>query len=86
MDEHLMTAELEEAEDSDDSLIVSYKETFSYFDKNGNGCITTRELPALLRSLGKEYSSETLDECLASCNLPGNGDIPFAEFLKIMKK
>ncbi len=43
--------------------IAEFKEAFSLFDKDGDGCITTKELGTVMRSLGQNPTEAELQVC-----------------------
>ena len=44
--------------------IAEFKETFSMFDKNGDGTITIKELGTVLKSLDQNLSDQELAEMI----------------------
>ncbi|XP_073303515.1 calmodulin-1-like [Primulina huaijiensis] len=66
--------------------IVEFKEAFSLFDKDGDGCITIEELATVIRSLDQNPSEEELQDMINEVDSDGNGTIEFAEFLTLMAK
>lgn len=66
--------------------INEFKEAFSLFDKDGDGCITTKELGTVMRSLGQNPTENELQDMITEVDADGNGTIDFAEFLKLMSK
>ena len=46
--------------------IAEFKEAFSLFDKDGDGCITTKELGTVMRSLGQNPTEAELQVCPAA--------------------
>ncbi|KAI3459435.1 hypothetical protein Pfo_016098 [Paulownia fortunei] len=66
--------------------IVEFKEAFSLFDKDGDGCITIEELATVIRSLDQNPTEEELQDMINEVDSDGNGTIEFAEFLNLMAK
>lgn len=67
-----------------DKQIADFKETFSMFDKNGDGTITTAEFGTVMRSLGQDPTEEYLQATIAKVDANGNGSMEFEEFLELM--
>uniref|UniRef100_A0A0D9Y176 EF-hand domain-containing protein n=1 Tax=Leersia perrieri TaxID=77586 RepID=A0A0D9Y176_9ORYZ len=66
--------------------ISELREAFSFFDKDGDGCITLEELDTVVRSLGQNPTREELAEMIRDVDADGNGTIEFAEFLALMAR
>ena len=47
-----------------DQQIEEYKETFLMFDKDGDGTVSTKELGAVLRSLGSNPTPEEIEDMI----------------------
>lgn len=47
-----------------DAELESFKETFMMFDKDGDGTVSTKELGAVMRSLGNNPTIEELEELI----------------------
>ncbi|KAK2555050.1 Calmodulin [Acropora cervicornis] len=67
------------------TVFVEYKDAFSLFDRDNNGIITTRELSAIMRSLGFNPTEEELQTMINNVDYDGNGVIDFPEFVKLME-
>lgn len=65
-----------EAEDQ----ISKFNDAFSLFDKDDNGCIATKDLGTVMRSLGQNPTKEELDRITND----GNGTVDFQEFFNLM--
>jgi len=66
--------------------IAEFKEAFSLFDKDGDGTINTRELGAVMRSLGQNPTEAELQDMINEVDADGNGTIDFPEFLTRMAR
>ena len=60
--------------------------TFSLFDKDGDGTITTKELGTVMRSLGQNPTEAELADMINEVDADGNGTIDFPEFLTMMAR
>jgi len=67
-----------------DEQIEEFRDAFSSFDKDGNGYITTKELAAILRSLGLNPTEHELCSIINEVDFDGNGKIDFPEFVNMM--
>lgn len=63
-----------------------YKEAFSLYDTHDKGYITTKELGALIRSLGQNPTESDLAEMINEVDSDKNGLLEFEEFIRIMAK
>lgn len=66
--------------------IAEFKEAFSLFDKDGDGCITTQELGTVMRSLGQNPTEAELQSMVNEIDKDGNGTVDFPEFLGMMSR
>lgn len=67
--------------------VSEFREAFSFFDKDGDGCITVEELATVMGSLqGQRPSADDLREMIRDADADGNGTIDFAEFLGLMAR
>ncbi|OEL35686.1 Calmodulin-related protein, partial [Dichanthelium oligosanthes] len=74
------------AEQLSEDQIAEFKEAFSLFDKDDNGCITTGELGTVMRSVGQNPTEAELQDMIAEVDADGNGTIDFPEFLGLMAR
>jgi calmodulin len=66
--------------------IAEFKEAFQIFDKDGNGCITTKELGTVMRSLGQNPTEEELKSMIDEVDCNKDGTVDFKEFLGLMAR
>ncbi|GFP96520.1 calmodulin [Phtheirospermum japonicum] len=66
--------------------IAEFKEAFSLFDKDGDGCITSKELGTVMRSLGQNPTEAELIDMIDEVDADRNGSIDFPEFLSLMAR
>lgn len=66
--------------------IGEFKEAFSLFDKDGDGCITSKELGTVMRSLGQNPTEAELQDMISEVDSDRNGMIDFPEFLVMMSR
>ena len=64
--------------------IVEFQKTFSLFDKDGDGTITTKELGTVMRSLNNLVTEAELADMIHKVGADGNGEIDFPEFLEMI--
>ncbi|CAL0302534.1 unnamed protein product [Lupinus luteus] len=64
--------------------ITEFREAFSLFDKDGNGCITTKELGTVIRTLRRNLTEAELKDMINEVDANGNVTIDFREFLNLM--
>jgi len=69
-----------------EAQIAEFKESFSLFDKDNDGTISTKELGGVMRSLGQNPSEKELQEMVNEVDADGNGTIDFPEFLTMMAR
>ncbi|KAL0214688.1 hypothetical protein P9112_006872 [Eukaryota sp. TZLM1-RC] len=74
------------AESLTEDQINEFKEAFALFDRDGDGCITTKELGTVMRSLGQNPSEAELADMINEVDADGNGTIDFPEFLTMMAR
>ncbi|XP_057483720.1 calmodulin-2/4-like [Actinidia eriantha] len=69
-----------------DDQIAEFKEAFILFDVDSIGCITTKGLGAVMRSLGQSPTEPELHDMINEVDADGNGTIDFPEFLNLMAR
>ncbi|XP_010027196.2 calmodulin-like protein 8 [Eucalyptus grandis] len=64
--------------------IDEFQEAFCLLDKDGDGCITMKELATAIKSLDQNPTEEELQSMINEVNSDGCGTIKFEEFLNLM--
>ena len=60
------------------------KDAFRFFDKNGDGFITAREIKQVMCEIGQDISEEQAEQMLAEVDKDGNGRITYQRFKSMM--
>lgn len=60
------------------------QEAFNFFDQDGDGTITAEELRLCMQKLGEELTEDEIKEMLKEADADGNGEIEYAEFVKLI--
>merc|ERR1719219_1413034 len=69
-----------------DEEFENYKKIFIMFDKDGDGTVSTKELGAVMRSLGTNPDPEELEAMVDEADADGSGSVDFGEFVEMMIK
>lgn len=65
-----------------EALLQEIRDTFEFFDKNGDGSISTEELGAVIKSLtGTAPPAEELQQMIREVDEDGDGSLDFDEFV-----
>lgn len=60
------------------------RKAFELFDKNKDGTINLHELGDVMKSLGRDPTTEELQDIIDNYDVDGNKVVDFEEFLKLM--
>ena len=52
-------------------FILDFKEAFAFYDKDGDGTITTKELATVMRSLGQNPTESELEDMINEADMDG---------------
>ncbi|KAF9350637.1 hypothetical protein BGX26_011222 [Mortierella sp. AD094] len=66
--------------------IASFKESFSAFDRNGDGAINAAELRSLLRIVGETLNKTSVVSTMEEFDTNNDQHIDFEEFLSLANK
>jgi len=66
--------------------IAEFKECFVLFDREGHGCIRTKQLGTAMRCLGQNPTESELADMINEVDCDGGGLIDFPEFLTFMAR
>ena len=69
-----------------DEQIAEFKKDFSVLDKDGDGLISTKELGAVMRSIGQSPTEAELQDIVSEVDSDGSGSVDFPEFLTMMAR
>ncbi|KAH8247873.1 hypothetical protein KR038_011317, partial [Drosophila bunnanda] len=72
--------------DLTEEQVSEFKDAFTQFDKDGSGKVSTRELGALMRTLGQNLSEPELQDLISESEANTTGEFDFDEFCSIMVK
>ena len=68
------------------SPTASYQQSFSLFDRDGDGCITGQELGDVMKSMGQHPTQSEVQDMINEHDADGNGTIEFPEFMAMMTR
>jgi len=63
-----------------------FLEAFSLFDRDGSGTITAIELQVIMKSLGRNPTSEEISRMIEDVDSDGSGEIDLPEFFELMTR
>lgn len=66
--------------------LEKFKQMFMMFDKDGDGTVSTKELGAVMRSIGLYPTEEELEEMIDEADRDDSGTVDFHEFVNLMAK
>ncbi|KAH6558449.1 hypothetical protein KP509_1Z063000 [Ceratopteris richardii] len=66
--------------------IQEFKEAFDLFDKKRDGCISSKDLGTVMRSLGQNPTEAELQDMTREADPSGKGTIDFNTFLPLMAR
>lgn len=75
---------VEEEEVSEEQMQDELREAFRFYDREGNGTITTDVLRELVKELDESLDEKQLDEIVAEMDNDGSGALDFDEFMEVM--
>ena len=80
------TASKFSAEQLTEEQIAEFKELFDFFDKDGDGKITTKEQGTVMRNSGQNPTEAEVQGKINEVDADGNGTVDFEEFLQMMAR
>eukprot|EP01015_Nassula_variabilis_P000838 TRINITY_DN10464_c0_g1_i3.p3 TRINITY_DN10464_c0_g1~~TRINITY_DN10464_c0_g1_i3.p3 ORF type:complete len:165 (-),score=55.12 TRINITY_DN10464_c0_g1_i3:85-579(-) len=69
-----------------EAKIAEIKEAFSFFDKDGDGIVSTNNMGLLVRSLNQNPTNDEIENMIKDADPENTGKMDFPEFLRIMEK
>ncbi|XP_052097729.1 calmodulin-A-like [Mytilus californianus] len=70
-----------QVEDLTPEEVAEFRETFKFFDKDGDGTISVNEIRTVMRSIGQNPTEADVEAILTRYDGDGNGKLDFNEFL-----
>jgi len=67
-----------------EEFVLRMVEAFCYFDKDNSGYLCGREMPDLLRALGRNPTCDELNTIMAEVDVDHNGKVDLREFVVMM--
>jgi len=67
-----------------EEFVLRMVEAFAYFDKDRNGYLCGKEMPDLLRALGRNPTRDELNTIMAEVDVDHNGKVDLREFIVMM--
>ncbi|KAI5480303.1 calmodulin [Pseudohyphozyma bogoriensis] len=92
-EEFLLRSRIDEGayDDAQDKLaieseaqLVEFRDAFALFDRDGDGTVTTKDIGAVMRSLGQNPTEEELDAMMDEVDRDKDGTFDFEEFVALM--
>ena len=68
-----------------DDLLIDVEDAFKFFDRNGEGKVSCKELKNLLVKNSKEYTEEEVDQLFKTLGLDADGYINIKQFINEWK-
>jgi len=67
-----------------EEFVLRMVEAFRYFDKDSSGYLCGKEMPDLLRALGRNPTCDELNTIMAEVDVDHNGKVDLREFIVMM--
>ena len=71
---------------SQEELEKDIRESFSLYDRDGNGSISLIELHEVLRNLGEKVTDDEINQIIRMADQDGDGEIDYDEFVELRRK
>lgn len=69
-----------------DKYIEELREAFALFDKDNDGCITSKELMTVMNGLRLQITEQEIADLINNVDVDGSGTVDFNEFLRMMSR
>uniref|UniRef100_A0A1B6C848 EF-hand domain-containing protein n=1 Tax=Clastoptera arizonana TaxID=38151 RepID=A0A1B6C848_9HEMI len=79
-----LAAKFMEEEEDEEAVKRELKQAFKFFDREGNGYITTEVFRDILEELDDDLDDEELDKMIEEIDADGSGTVDFDEFMAVM--
>ena len=71
---------------SQEEVEKDIRESFSLYDRDGNGSISLLELREVLRNLGEKVTDDEINQIIRMADQDGDGEIDYDEFVELRRK
>lgn len=72
--------------ESNDKYMEELREAFALFDKDNDGCITSKELMTVMNGLRLQITEQEIVDLINNVDVDGSGTVDFNEFLRMMSR
>lgn len=72
--------------ESDEKYMDELREAFALFDKDNDGCITSKELMTVMNGLRLQITEQEIVDLINNVDVDGSGTVDFNEFLRMMSR
>lgn len=66
--------------------VEELREAFALFDKDNDGCITSKELLTVMHGLRLQITEQEIADIINNVDVDGSGTVDFNEFLRMMSR
>jgi calmodulin len=73
-------------EEISDKYVDELREAFALFDKDNDGCITSKELFTVMNGLRLQITEQEIADIINNVDVDGSGTVDFNEFLRMMSR
>jgi calmodulin len=73
-------------EEFEDKYVEELREAFALFDKDNDGCITSKELHTVMHGLRLQITEQEIADIINNVDVDGSGTVDFNEFLRMMSR
>jgi calmodulin len=75
-----------DTDEKTDKYVEELREAFALFDKDNDGCITSKELHTVMNGLRLQITEQEIADIINNVDVDGSGTVDFNEFLRMMSR